>query len=557
MNRRSSCAIFSMNNAGNRRTFSPALFILCLAAATFFSCIPKPPVIHSIYPTIGKMGETLTIRGANFGKERDESYVTIAGAAPTNSAYSNWEDDQIAFTVPEFGESGLVYVHVKGARSNGVLFSNQATLPKPAQGEGTDIGPHITGVSPESGAIGSLVIISGSNFGSSREGGGVFFSWDAELSTAAPAETKAPAFVEVSQAEAGYELWSEREIRVRVPDGAISGNMEVRTPRGNSLPFFFNIDGIPGTKTFRDKRSYTISYSVNVKINEAAAPNTLYLWIPAPLSSAAQRSAELLSRSMEPFVDNYRGASLFKLGNLSAHSQTRIDLAYKVEVYAVETLVRPQLLRQETTPSNIYTQSSALIPAGSPEIKSQANALLGRERNPYLKARRVYEWMLSEELIQETAAEGGVLDAVKTKRADPYTAALLYCALLRAAGVPCVPVAGVLVNRGRETRRHWWAEFWIDGFGWVPVDPALGAGAVSASFASRPDRASFYFGSIDSQRIAFSRGETNLSQMEPQGRPVTHTRSYSLQNLWEEAAGDIESYSSLWGDITITGTYVQ
>jgi transglutaminase-like putative cysteine protease len=524
--------------------------------AVFFSCTPKIPVIHSIYPQIGRMGETLTIRGAHFGKEQDESYVTIAGAAPTNSAYINWQDDQIALTLPEFGKSGLVYVHAKGLKSNGVLFSNQATLPKTAQREDADIWPHIASVSPQSGAPGSLVVISGGNFGASREDGGVFFSWDAELSAAAPEETKTPAFVAVSQAEAGYELWSEREIRVRVPDGAISGSMEVRTPRGTSLPFLFTIDGMPGTKTFRDKRSYTISYSVNVKINEASVPNTLYLWIPQPLISTAQRSAELLSRSMEPFVDNYQGASLFKLGNLSAHSQTRIDLAYKVEVYAVETLVRPQLLRQEAV-SGLYTQSSPLIPAAKPEIKKQANALVGRERNPYLKARRVYEWMLSEGLIQETASAGGVIDALNAKRADPYTAALLYCALLRSAGVPCVPVAGVLVNRSRETIRHVWAEFWIDGFGWVPVDPAMGAGAVPASFSSRPDRATFYLGSVDSQRIAFSRGETSFSPMEPKGRPITHIRSYALQNLWEEATGDIESYSSLWGDITITGTYVQ
>jgi hypothetical protein len=35
------------------------------------------------------------------------------------------------------------------------------------------------------------------------------------------------------------------------------------------------------------------------------------------------------------------------------------------------------------------------------------------------------------------------------------------------------------------------------------------------------------------------------------------TRDYSLQNLWEEAIGGLESYSSLWSDVTITGMYVQ
>jgi transglutaminase-like putative cysteine protease len=118
-------------------------------------------------------------------------------------------------------------------------------------------------------------------------------------------------------------------------------------------------------------------------------------------------------------------------------------------------------------------------------------------------------------------------------------------------------VAGVLVNRSRQTIRHYWAEFWIDGFGWVPLDPALGAGAAPALFNLRPDAGAYYFGSLDNQRITFSRGQTILSQMDPRGRAAVHPRNYALQTLWEEAAGGLESYSSLWGDVTITGMYVQ
>jgi transglutaminase-like putative cysteine protease len=123
-------------------------------------------------------------------------------------------------------------------------------------------------------------------------------------------------------------------------------------------------------------------------------------------------------------------------------------------------------------------------------------------------------------------------------------------------------VAGILIGRNRQTLNHYWAEFWLDGFGWVPVDPAMGASApqndaVPAPFAMNENETTTYFGNIDNQRIAFSRGFTILSPMDPRGRTVSHGRSYSLQNLWEEVIGGIESYSSLWGDITITGIYVQ
>jgi transglutaminase-like putative cysteine protease len=257
-------------------------------------------------------------------------------------------------------------------------------------------------------------------------------------------------------------------------------------------------------------------------------------------------------------VENYRGTSLFQLNNLASGAGAEIQVSYLVEVYSQETSVKSQSIKEENSPvSSVYTQPSPLVPSEDPRIKAQADALLGRERNPYVKARRIYEWLVDEGNIQAEPLSGGVLEALEEKQGDSYTAALLFCALARAAGVPAIPAAGVLIDRNRQVIRHYWAEFWIDGFGWIPLDPALGAGAAPDSFNLRPDGAAYYFGNLDNQRITFSRGERTLSQMDPWGRAAAHPRSYALQNLWEEAVGGMESYSSLWGDVTITGMYVQ
>jgi transglutaminase-like putative cysteine protease len=538
------------------RGFPVPFFILLFF---ILSCTEKTPVIISISPRIGTMGEILTIRGGSFGAERNESYVSIAGTAPTSSSYINWQDDFITLRVPEFGEAGLVYVHVEGEKSNGVLFSNAAAIPRPVQGPDMDLGPRIISVEPPAGTVGTVIRITGSGFGSSRERSGVYFSWAAESAPAAPAETRTPESVEVSETDFGYELWSEREIRVRVPDGAISGNLEVRTLRGNARPIFFEAAGKPGTKTFRDKRSYTISYSVDIQVQEAANPNTLYLWVPQPLDSASQRNIQLLSRNREPFVENYRGTSLFQLNNLSPRTSTGITLSWLVEVYTTETSIKVQSIKDagDSPVKSMYTQPSPLIPSENQRIKVQAADIIDRERNPYIKARRIYEWLIREGNIQADSLSGGAIEALEENKADPYMASLLFCALARAAGVPSIPAAGALVNRNRQVTRHYWAEFWIDGFGWIPLDPALGAGAAPELFNLRPDAAAYYFGNMDNQRITFSRGETVLSQIDPRGRAVAHPRNHALQNLWEEAAGGLESYSSLWGDVTITGMYVQ
>jgi transglutaminase-like putative cysteine protease len=547
----------------------PCFHAILLVAPLLFACEDRHPQISSINPRIGMMGEVLTIFGENFGDAREESYVAIGGITPTASSYVDWSDTRIRVRVPEFGDSGLVCVYRNNKKSNAALFSNRQTMPETVQEEYAGIGPRISALEPQTGTIGSVVTIRGSGFGASREGGGVFFAWDAERPPSAPAEASSPGEVEVSEIEFGYELWNEREIRVRVPDGAIGGNLTVRTPRGDARPAFFDVAGKPGTKTFKDKRTYALSYSVDIKAEKAEGPNSLYLWLPRPVSSSSQRNVRSLSRNTEPFIENYRGTSLFQMKDLQSGADATVSLSYLVEVYAVETDIRANSLPAASRASPVmsaYTASSDLVPSGDPRIRELAAELAGREQNPYLKARRVYERLLNDVAIdwalpEDAPPEASVADAlsivIAKKRADPYLAALLFCALCRAAGVPAIPVSGVLLDRNRMGSSHYWAEFWVDGFGWIPVDPALGGGAAPPFFVLRADRANYYFGSLDNQRVVFSRGLTALSPMDPRSRVSARDRSYALQSLWEEAAGGLESYSSFWSDVSINGVYYQ
>jgi hypothetical protein len=505
------------------------------------------------------MGDVLTIRGSGFGSEKNESYITIDNAPPTSSAYISWSDGEILVKTPEFGDAGLVYVYRGKRKSNPALFANEATIPAPFSPE-TGSGPRIASIEPASASVGSLITIQGGNFGPSRENSGFFFSWNAESSGAAPHGIYSPDYIEVSETEFGYESWSEREIRVRIPDGAASGNLELRTPKGNSPPVYFEISGKPGTKIFKDKRNYTLSYTVDVKIDKAALPNALYIWMPHPVVSSCQRNIRLLSRTEEPFIEKCRGTSLFQFIDILPKTGRNITISYAVEVYAVETNItnqNPVRLNKPSQAGSFYILQSAFIPSENPGIKAKVSEIIGREQLPYAKARKIYDWLISNIRIEGVPLSGGALEALEEKRADSYRASLLFCALARAAEIPAIPVAGVLVNRQRDTVKHYWGEFWLDGFGWIPLDPALGAGAAPEDFNLREDHALYYFGSLDNQRVAFSRGERFLSQMAPRGRTILRNREYSLQNLWEEAVGGLDSYSSLWSDVTITGAYAQ
>jgi len=282
--------------------------------------------------------------------------------------------------------------------------------------------------------------------------------------------------------------------------------------------------------------------------------------MPQPISSSSQRNVRLLSRNTEPFVENYQGTSLFQFNDLLPQTNKSISVSYVAEVYTVETAIRSQTPVKLNEPSPVgivYILPSFLVPSGDAGVKVKATEIAGKERYPYGKAQKIYEWLIASGGIKGATLSGGALDALEEKQADSYRASLLFCALARVSGIPALPVSGVLINRQRETTRHFWAEFWLDGFGWIPVDPALGSGAAPPDFNLRDDHAKYYFGNLDNQRIAFSRGERYLSQMAPRGRIALRNRDYSLQSLWEEAVGGLRSYSSLWSNVTITGMYVQ
>lgn len=531
-----------------------------LSLGVLLSCSGRQLRIDSIRPAIGDPGSLLEIRGTGFGDQRGESVVRIAGEAPTASSYLEWGDDRISVRIPDFSDSGLVYVEVRGRKSNPSLFTVKSAVPKLATAAEDGIAPRVTSLSRTSGPIGSVVVIQGRNFGSSRMDSKVLFGWQAEAAPSGSSGAAAPASVDASDFDFCYDSWSDREIAVRVPDGAISGNLIVSTASGSSEPLFFDVTDRPGAKVYKDKRTYVISYSVNIDGIKASGENELYLWTPRPLVSSYQRDTRLLSRSEDPFVEDHLGSSLYRLSDLKTGQTKTLAFSYIVETYAVETSVKQSAIKKQSdAPAYVaYTGSSPIVPSDAPELRKEATLIIGKERNPYAQARRIYDF-LTKSLEYGEAGEPAngdyVLSALESKKADAYSASLLFCSLARASGIPAVPVSGFVIDRNRVAAPHWWAEFWIEGFGWIPVDPAAGAGAAPVELPARDDPRNYYFGNLDSHRVVFSRDFANLSAMDPRGRTVQRPHSYSLQALWEEAVGKLDAYSSLWSDLTVTGVY--
>ncbi|MBN2026110.1 MAG: IPT/TIG domain-containing protein [Actinobacteria bacterium] len=159
--------------------------------------------IDSISPNYGIISDEVTINGSNFGDTKDDSIVVFSEVEALN--YLSWSDNEIVVEVPPGATSGEVKVITVEGGSNGVAFT---------------VLVHIDSITPEQGAVGAEVTITGSSFGSSQEDSVVNFSG-----------------VDATD----YISWDDGQIEVLVPEDAASGEVKVITSEEESNGVQFHV----------------------------------------------------------------------------------------------------------------------------------------------------------------------------------------------------------------------------------------------------------------------------------------------------------------------------
>ncbi len=430
-----------------------------------------------------------------------------------------------------------------------------------ASGPAKPGGPYVSSIQPMAAQVGDMITISGMNFGLEKGESSADFSWGAgSSSTSAGADQLG--MLPARDYNMDYVSWSDREIVLRVPDGAVSGNVLVISDKGQSNSLYFEVLAGAGTKLFTSPRKYSVQYGMNVTVNAASGDNTLYLWMPHVIESPEQTRVQLVAQDPDPMVAG-NGPALYSLSNVQKGGRYHVGLSWMFDRYAVETQVNPSRIPASyDTTTDMYrhfTSPDVLAPAASPEVVKAAAGIIGAEKNPWYKARRLYEWMVSTLSFAQTTQEGDPLALLKTKKGDAFAWSSLYCALLRSVGVPSRMVAGYLAgDPGNPARRHFWDEFYIDSLGWVPVDPLLAtqppAGSTQGQAANFDSR-TYYFGNLDNRHITLTKGLEAVNQMDPQGKTRLDRELPYLLTIHEEAVGNISSYVSSFEDLVVSGTY--
>ena len=519
----------------------------------------RPPLVESITPKIGFPQDVMVITGKYFGEQRNGAEVVIAGYSPVSSDYLEWTDTRISLRIPEDVSSGMVRVITGNGKSRGVLFTNKEQIPVVLSGPGEPGHPFIQDVEPKSGSVGTLLTISGMNFGLHRGASQVYFTWITGDESRQYTEADLSSLIPALAYDLDYEQWSDREIQVWIPDGASSGNMLVATDKGRSNAVYVEIEGVAGTKLFPEKRTYAVQYSLEVGSVTADGENRLYLWVPQLVQAPEQREIQLVSQEPEPLFENVDGVKLFCLENVAEGGTYPVFQSFMVDRYSVETKVSiarvPSSYDSARKLYRKYTAADTIVPAADDRIAKIGTAVVGRERNPYRKAREIYRYLIDRLQAEPELQDYDPLAALDSRKANAYIYAVLFCALARSQGIPARPVAGYLIDRTLAAVRHYWAEFYLDSVGWIPVDPILAEGKIRVSLPPEINPYNYYFGNLDFNHLAFSKGLIELNQMDPKGRAVRRTDIPSLQGIHEEATGALSSYSAYWSDLDVLGIY--
>jgi IPT/TIG domain-containing protein len=248
--------------------FALLIFVFAIASGSAHSQLLGPS-ITSLSPTSGPVESSVTITGSGFGSSQGTSTVKFNGTSAT--VVSSWSSGQIITAVPAGATTGNVVVTVSGVASNGKPFT---VLPTPS----------ITSLSPTSGAVGTSVTITGTNFGITQASG-----------------SSTVTFGGISAGTASS--WSATSIQVTVPPDAPSGTVDVivKVSGVQSSPKPFMIlaaplitgliptSGIPGTIVTLNGMNLGTSSTGSLVLNNTAV--TVLQWTNSTIVFVVPASA--------------------------------------------------------------------------------------------------------------------------------------------------------------------------------------------------------------------------------------------------------------------------
>ncbi len=237
-------------------------------------------------------------------------------------------------------------------------------------------------------------------------------------------------------------------------------------------------------------RTFEIITTVKLK----AASGQTRLWLPLPLNQDTlfQRTLghswngnpemssmrRLPDGDLEVFHSEWSdgGDGRFQIKTLVTTADRHFDISKRTVAPEREDILRRNL------------QASSLIPNDG-LAHQQGEQIIGRIKDPVAQAKAIYDWVVDNTTYDPALAGSGTGNVRQQLIRGQYGGRSadingLFVSICRAIGIPARCVYGLRVGPSRLFRslgltsddatraQHVRAEFYVPGFGWIPVDPS-------------------------------------------------------------------------------------
>ena len=252
----------------------------------------------------------------------------------------------------------------------------------------------------------------------------------------------------------------------------------------------------------QSSQSYHIDNQVIVDRRDCSSLNRLSVLIPYPLTNQYQTisnesytGGELLSipNSINKYVRFFYSLELPNMGNFinSKVSFNATLRPYTFDFSQINTIY-PYNTSSDEYQQNIGASGVFVVP-NNPSINTIANDLWSNSSDIVDYARKCYEYVAQNyEYLNPYTGLHPLSDILANGGGDCGNLCSIYISLLRNKSIP----ARHVVTIRPDGSYHIWAEFYLENYGWIPVDVTY----------KQSDPNGNYFGNYDGNGIVVTRG---------------------------------------------------
>ena len=271
-------------------------------------------------------------------------------------------------------------------------------------------------------------------------------------------------------------------------------------------------------------------------LSEHTADQETKLWIPYPISDEDQliTNMNISGDYVESAVytdQKYSIPMLFARWEKGAQSRKLIMSFDALRKEVVKKDFPKKEAAWDSKDYALYLGATSRGPIDGP-VAALAAKIVGDKTRVYDKAKAIYDW-ICENMYRDPATKGCgpgdvclLLQTPGGKCTDIHS---VFVALCRAAGVPAREIFGVRMGK-KEVQditswQHCWAEFFLPGYGWVPVDPAdvrkmMLKHNLKLGDTKTEEYRQYFWGAWDAFRVKLAVGRDLLLNPPQEGAPL-------------------------------------